>query len=125
MFENLDTLTLILIVAIAIFLIAAIVLIIMLATSNRDQHNSRPGFVTINDRTLSGSNTGRRRSGATSAMIVCISGKQQGKKAGFRSGGVGRGEGSAGPSPWDVTWPRTATGRRRVAGSETSPRRSG
>ena len=93
MFENLDTLTLILIVAIAIFLIAAIVLIIMLATSNRDQHNSRPGFVTINDRTLSGSNTGRRRSGATSAMIVCISGKQQGKKAGFRSGKVTIGRG--------------------------------
>ena len=93
MFENLDTLTIILVAAVAIFLIAAIVLVIMLATSNSERQQSRPKFVPINDRTLSGSGTGKRRSGATSAMIVCISGKQQGKKAGFRSGKVTLGRG--------------------------------
>jgi serine/threonine protein kinase len=94
MLDNLDTLTIIMIAAIAIFIILAVVLVILLASSNKP--DARPNFVPIGDRTMPGSagGGGKRRTGATSAMIVCISGKQQGKRAGFRNGRVSIGRDS-------------------------------
>lgn len=90
MLENLDTLTLITLAAVAIFVIAAIALVFMLLGSNKG--SERPKFVPLpSDRTRPGSNGNKRSTGATTAMIVCISGKQEGKKASFRGGKVSLG----------------------------------
>jgi serine/threonine protein kinase len=90
MLENLDTLTLITLAAVAVFVLAAIALVIMLLGGNKGSNS--PGFVPLpSDRTRPGSNGNKRSTGATTAMIVCISGKQEGKKAGFRNGKVSLG----------------------------------
>ncbi len=90
MLENLDTLTLITLAAVAVFVLAAIGLVIMLLGSNKG--SERPKFVPLpSDRTRPGSGGSKRSTGATTAMIVCISGKQEGKKASFRGGKVSLG----------------------------------
>ena len=69
-----DTLTIILIGAIIIFVIAAVVLIVMLVGTPNE---GRPVIPVPSDRTLPGSN---RRAAAPGAMVVVLQGKNQGKR---------------------------------------------
>jgi len=83
-----DTLTIILIVAIIIFVIAAVVLIVMLVGNPSEGRAMVP---MASDRTLPGTN---RKTAAPGAMVVVLQGKNQGKRAVFRSDRITIGRGS-------------------------------